>query len=62
MFVSTRRKTAGEHGSATILRPAKDTVQKLNHWAWTGWIPEEDQGSSQPEVQVPGHVPELIAA
>ena len=51
MFVPTRRKAAGENRPANILRSSTDTVQSLNHWAWTGWMPEAERDLSQPGVQ-----------
>lgn len=62
MFVSTRRKTAGEHRPATILGTTTDTVQDLNHWAWTGWMPEAERDLSQPGLQSTEHHISLLAA
>ncbi|QXQ09859.1 hypothetical protein [Paeniglutamicibacter sp. Y32M11] len=62
MFISTRRKTAGEHRSATNLRTTADTVQESNHWAWTGWMPEMERELSQPTLQSSEHFTSLLAA
>lgn len=62
MFVPTRRKTAGERPSANSLRATTDTVQELNHWAWTGWMPEAEHALFQPGVQSTEHHISLLAA
>lgn len=62
MFVSTRRKTAGEHRSARSMRTTTDTAQELNHWAWTGWMPEAEHDLSRPGLQSTEHYTPRLAA
>ncbi|MFL4475446.1 hypothetical protein ACIPVK_15715 [Paeniglutamicibacter sp. MACA_103] len=62
MFVSPRRKTAGEHRPATILRSTTETARELNHWAWTGWMPESERDLSQSGPQSTEHHTSMLAA
>lgn len=62
MFVPTRRKAAGENRPANILRSSTDTVQGLNHWAWTGWMPEAERDLSQPGMQATEHRVSMLGA
>lgn len=62
MFVSARRKTAGEHRTTTTLWATEENPQPLNHWAWTGWMPEAEYEEHQPAVQVKDDYPMLMAA
>lgn len=62
MFVSTRRKTAGEHRSARNSRTTTDTVQELNHWAWTGWMPEAERELPYSALQATEHHTSMLAA
>jgi hypothetical protein len=62
MFVSTRRKPAGELRSARSSRTTTDTSQELNHWAWTGWMPESERDFSYSALQSTEHHTSMLAA
>ena len=62
MFVTTRSKTAGIPRPSATVRPISEAAPVLNHWAWTGWMPEAEHEAPQPALPVADHNPELLAA
>ena len=62
MFVPNRRKIARENRLANIQWSGTDSVQNLNHWAWTGWMPGAEYDLSQPGVQRTEHRVSMLAA
>ncbi|MGP9780915.1 hypothetical protein ACT3UQ_00405 [Glutamicibacter sp. AOP12-B1-11] len=42
MTASTLLNPAVEFQSGTVAWPATGTREPQNHWAWTGWMPEND--------------------
>lgn len=62
MFDSIRRKTVGNNRPAKILRDTPETAHTMNHWAWTGWMPEAERSLAQPAVQSIEHHTPLLAA
>jgi len=42
MNVSTLINPAVKQQPEPIMRPAGETCDPQNHWAWSGWVPEED--------------------
>lgn len=62
MFVTTRSKTAGIPRPSATVRPISEAAPVLNHWAWTGWMPEAEHEAPQPALPVADHNPALLAA
>ncbi|MFC9935198.1 hypothetical protein [Glutamicibacter sp. NPDC127525] len=46
MNTSTLDDPAGKFQPQSIAHRAADTSEPQNHWAWTGWMPEEEHGIS----------------
>jgi hypothetical protein len=62
MFVPTRRKTAGNQRPSANVRPISETAPVLNHWAWTGWMPEAEPEPRHPALPAAENHPALLAA
>lgn len=62
MFVPTRQKTADNQRPSAHVLPISDTAHALNHWAWTGWMPEAERELARSAVQSTEHRVPMLAA
>ncbi|KAA0976083.1 hypothetical protein FQ154_12305 [Paeniglutamicibacter gangotriensis] len=63
MFDSARRKTtATGPGAATTSHPMAINAGTMNHWAWTGWMPEDGHEPAQPAAPFIEDLSSLMAA
>ena len=51
MFDSARRITTATGPGATTSHPTAVNAGAMNHWAWTGWMPEAGLETELPEPQ-----------